>query len=941
MSIRPADDENDGEDGRLNSSGNGPHIYPLEMDYDSEEELDSLVNETADISDANVTRHHSLRKRHWTNNHDKSQIADAPIGMLGILRSQLGNALFSQSYARALAILAAGSFLLVFLWNGKLDDFEVVEERPKSPHDPSLGGSRNSGHYHQSIQLDDDYWFEKMTLEQEQSDAATSDDAVSRDSFLLPTSNVGEHVPSFTVFNEANEIGHYRHDPEKSPYASPLYANDTTSSWDALSAHEEQLVFEAKMAEISKIYGRWKSPKYPHSEKYITDWGDSNKDVKGTLLQADAMWQADPVYLGSFLDEAKQLVRRVKEGIYASYGFGLNDTMPTDTLRKLNMTRLSSFRVIVDENVRVEKGAAVTDTTLRPASGVAYLNVAAWEALVRKLLHGMMTMDQWYVVTVGNANTYAGNNFEQSAVMQFNDVMEPVFDKLGMKLISRNMGMNATTSVTALGGADIVGEADILWYIPDRRESVTTESMPMVDLLHKQAFLSGERVPVILSPLSPPIDAMKQSAWFGNIQPGAEMCPKTSFSQETAVKACRFIKCANDVDCNVHNSVCWVQRKAFTPSQVQDENVGNQNQGYPNQQQQKLEGSKLAMLVLHALDAALDTWSRNVERELVPLPDALWHVGPVYAELRDKVRTAKWAGCDQLMRKVHPSVCHVQMHAYTEWTPRVNPFRRLKSIVKSGATDDKPNRAKSYLGIDLWPKQWRTDDADIDVHMIAIAAAVNPSTTGDNAGRPLGNGDDYPPEWNNDNENGDGSVSDTGVPDNGRRLDQSAEKETGNSSWIFFNAPVGRCDGSAQSQCNRIDSNTCYLSHFNHFRAGILAHGQSGKLSLSLPNVKEGIVIARFEWELENGPRVRALPSDFNFTTTVNGSSKTMGRGEFAKSIIEVARDLRVLVLMMKTNSTDPTVSAIDGKATEIDLEVHSTQAGVKPILILTHIYYA
>jgi hypothetical protein len=78
------------------------------------------------------------------------------------------------------------------------------------------------------------------------------------------------------------------------------------------------------------------------------------------------------------------------------------------------------------------------------------MNTDAWEGLVRKLLHAVMTSDDFFVVAVGSASTYRGNNFHQSQVMQFNQIMEPVLDKLGIRLLSRNMGMDASTTISAL-----------------------------------------------------------------------------------------------------------------------------------------------------------------------------------------------------------------------------------------------------------------------------------------------------------------------------------------------------------------------------------------------------------------------------------------------------------------------------------------------------------
>ena len=126
------------------------------------------------------------------------------------------------------------------------------------------------------------------------------------------------------------------------------------------------------------------------------------------------------------------------------------------------------------------------------------MNKAGWEGLIRKLFHAIMTEDDFYVVVAGPPGpTYEGVNLHLTHVMHFHDIMEPVLDRLGIRLISRNMGMNASTTVSALGGGDIYGEADIFWYLPDPSN---LESDMQLDFLYKQMILSGERLPIILTP---------------------------------------------------------------------------------------------------------------------------------------------------------------------------------------------------------------------------------------------------------------------------------------------------------------------------------------------------------------------------------------------------------------------------------------------------------
>ena len=102
--------------------------------------------------------------------------------------------------------------------------------------------------------------------------------------------------------------------------------------------------------------------------------------------------------------------------------------------------------------------------------------------------------------------------------------------------------------------------------------------------------------------------------------------------------------------------------------------------------------------------------------------------------------------------------------------------------------------------------------------------------------------------------------------------------------------------------------------------------------------MKEGIVLARFDWELENGPRVKYLPPDFKFLLTVNGNTTTMSRIEFAAKAFDISGDLRLHVLFMDKKMS---ANANETKTIDIDLEVQSVASRLKPLILLSHIYYA
>lgn len=958
---------------------NGPIILSLEIEDDEEQdEIDSLMRETNGNGENGTTtvarstmgktnrflnavlsRNFDFRQRqnvtlsHHAHGANGSGGATTTNAMLGFVRSNVGHASLRRNFA-VLAVLAGCSMLLVRVLNADVRRSPVVKTQARSPHAPKLGGNRNSNHFQQQQQpptSEDLSWY---TAAMAAAGGGDDDGYYYDDAAAAPKSNVGAGVHSVTKVNRENAPGHYLHDPVKSPYASPFYkAWDT----DAAGRAAAQADFDARMARYAALYGQWVAP--PWSAALAAP--DFRFATHGDLEKLpSSAWQADATYVPQFLHQAKLLVDRVKEGIYAEYGYGT--LTETSTAKKNDVTakRLEAFKVIRGDRLVLLDGAAVDPQTERPLAGIAYVNSAAWEGLIRKLLHAMITTDEFYVVLVGNANAYAGNNFQQSAVMEFNAIMEPVFDRLGVRLMARNMGMNATTSVAALGGADITGEADVLWHVPDTRPGVTLETPPAVDLLLKQAVLSGARLPVLLTPDpgTALLHATGDTAWLGNLQPGASFCDQTLRQDGKmvvpAVKACRFVNCGPGADCDRHNSVCWVERSDQHPT-ASDAHVGHQNEGYPSYQTQRLQGRKMAMLLLHALDEALDRWMVQERKGVRPLPNDMWHVGAIYEQERDKVRTLGAGECDRLFRKIDPNICRVEMHAYTEWTPRANPKNSLKSLVKSPVGDNHASMVEVYTNVDLLPPQWKSADDDVDVHMIAIATDRDALSEGMETDLVRVPGDSPWSPYNDDfkNEDYDGSTKedhdfafddDVGGSDNGSTGRKQRQRMTAVTSdvsprlWTVYNAPLGFCDGSAQSRCNRNIFNTCLLSNYNHYRAGIIAHGKSGKLSLSLPNVKEGIVLARFDWQLENGPRVKFLPPDFAFLTTVNGETKSIGRSEFATKAVDITGDLRLHVLLLDKEMAR---NVGETKTIDIDLEVRSDMTGLKPLILLSHIYYA
>eukprot|EP00957_Ditylum_brightwellii_P182403 13895085-Ditylum_brightwellii.AAC.1 len=122
--------------------------------------------------------------------------------------------------------------------------------------------------------------------------------------------------------------------------------------------------------------------------------------------------------------------------------------------------------------------------------GGGWTTKKSFEGLVRRLLHAMMTNDTFTVVLGGHSAAAGhGNHFHQSYMMQFHKVLEPIFNRLGVKLITRNIAQGGLGTLQgALGSGSIYGnEVDVIVW----DSSMTEKNAAHIDLFERQAILGG------------------------------------------------------------------------------------------------------------------------------------------------------------------------------------------------------------------------------------------------------------------------------------------------------------------------------------------------------------------------------------------------------------------------------------------------------------------
>jgi hypothetical protein len=249
--------------------------------------------------------------------------------------------------------------------------------------------------------------------------------------------------------------------------------------------------------------------------------------------------------------------------------------------------------------------------------------------------------------------------------------MKPIFERLGVKLITRNISFGGMGTVhSAMGSRDILGkEIDlILW------DSGMTENgnQPHIDLFMRQALIAGNRVPIIwgagnwdlLKLFHETVDA--DVGEFGNGFAGIEAVRDEAHALEIPWAA-RFIKCVDEraelCKDDRFAATCWIDREdGIKPEEGQKVRLDGQVRWHPGWRVHQLQGRVLAFAVLEGLEVAVNRWmegtmSKFDDTDLFlsfnsfplitilfhvsagqPLDDDYWHVTDYYDNIRNKVK---------------------------------------------------------------------------------------------------------------------------------------------------------------------------------------------------------------------------------------------------------------------------------------------------------------
>ncbi len=285
---------------------------------------------------------------------------------------------------------------------------------------------------------------------------------------IIPESANSFATPSIAKENILNLHGHYVHDEHRSPFASFLYDRPK------IELEEEQKDYEKRMKKIREEWGAWDFNDEHPEIRPIADFDKvPYRDLENSKFPRKA-WQMDEKYVKDFISEGKKLVHRVREAIYAEYGHPTKDLKTKEEIeardklfevRMDNLLRMYpaiygfkfhfsdilyfsfSFQVIVMDDIPTYG--------MQGEKGWAAINKDGLEMYAKKLLHSMITNDEFYWVLGGHSAAAGhGNNFHQTYSMEFANIMEPVLHKLGVRLIARNLAMGGLGTTHFSHGAN-------------------------------------------------------------------------------------------------------------------------------------------------------------------------------------------------------------------------------------------------------------------------------------------------------------------------------------------------------------------------------------------------------------------------------------------------------------------------------------------------------
>jgi len=622
---------------------------------------------------------------------------------------------------------------------------------------------------------------------------------------------------------------------------------------------------------------KWDGKMRPNAANF----GDvPNRDVSNSDFPTNA-WQKDNAYMKAFLEQAKLLVNRSMEGVYAEYGVGIPPDVSV-TLTEEQMANREQFFAWT-----------LKDTINSPNKGGSWSTKKSFDGIARRIIHHIMTGDS-FKLTLGGHSAAAGHGagFNQSYIIEAGHVLEPVFAHLGVEFRSYNFAQGGMgTTQQALAGMDLRNkETD--WIMWDSR--MTERPPELANFFLRQAIVSGNRSPVLMGD-GINVNDFHEVAGADIAAQALGWVPVTVSDEQVKEVpwAAQWLQCARGAttDCKAHEYTagCWVEREDFTPEvgNAPGSIAGGAAAWHPGNRIHKRRGRMIALIVLKSLAYALEKWETLGAESGYPIAEEHWHVTDYYKDIRDKVVRVpgcygnNWkigqarhleeieddddiaAGTDGRSLEGEdywPSrLCDIPLQGRTLWGPRDNPMESsLLTIMRPNDKGDIDPGIKNAAY--MKPPCYQPPDRAAPW---TVAPAGEPFAPLIGAARRL-DGEEVKKKGGTLRGLGNVSVSrdragvhfSANIKNTTRTLaeDEAAATATPDKNGIIpgygINVKWGRtgiCDGSSHSWCNKDCDNGCLMSGAQDNRGMVCFNGLSGWVVFDIPNVKYGFIGARME----------------------------------------------------------------------------------------------
>ena len=668
------------------------------------------------------------------------------------------------------------------------------------------------------------------------------------------------------------------------------------------------------------------------------------RDVPAEDFDDDA-WQADAVFVNHILDSGGELVQRAQDAIFAEYGYARN--LPLQQKFERNkMFRWEKVETTKTDNSEPDPAALNQGgwTTRKSVAGLA-----------RRLLHAVMTNDEFVVVVVGGPHATApGNHFRQSYAGQFHRVIAPVLARMGVKLNMHNLSHRHAGSLpVALGklwqgiNNDGGGGIDVLIWDEGPWERTRREK----DLFLRQALLlnnnnsrKDQKVPMVIM-------GGTESDWdllhiyhekasidigrFGTALYGVNLTTSTDMV-ETLPHASQYLHCdANAMGVcrqapDEYCAKCWIPRddipdpKALFPK-LADQVPDQKRTWNPGWRQHQLTGRLLAYTILDAFQDALQTFTTGTAGG-PPLDGEDWHMGKLYQTMRTQLTqlSPTETGCAEWEGILPTRLCTVSLQGATQHTPRVG--LAITDIIKPGPSGVPVNPEKMmYSGYDVHNMCF-DPQGDNALNIVAIVSGrrrlaeldslvvLEDESLLQNMPLPLAKAQSARLNARQNHERE--------LLERHRRQQQTSlgSLETG-AGWQVVGESPGQCDGAYTSICGRAASSACPLLGQHDSQGQVRGDASAGWLVLNLENVTQGLIMLGVDLQASTSSqrnlgkeddRVAHLPASFVLDVSIDGKFSTWNKEDFLQQYRPEVQWRFDALILLDEESFVPKSSAVE-----------------------------